>query len=177
MIRFENRRESRGSLRVSMTSGSPIAASIRSAALAYARGSSRQSSRYSPRDISSSRAFAYVSRYASNRFMVPPYELLLFGFAFCVYAKPQHARVNSNRNACAVPCNGTSLLWVYTTTMRMRVSPDERRLASDAECLARTSPMLCGSSVRTAGTPTVGEASPLITALAPAPHPGAHRTS
>ena len=36
-------------------------------------------------------------------------------------------RLHSNRNACAVLCNGMALRRVDTTTYGMRVSPDERR--------------------------------------------------
>src|SRR5437016_14633605 len=59
MVRFKKIRPRRGSLAVSIICGSPIAASRRSAALAYRIGSLRHDSRYSAIDIS-------VSLLASN---------------------------------------------------------------------------------------------------------------
>src|SRR5262245_48372288 len=61
MTRFENSRERRGSCRVSTNSGSPIAASIRSAAEAYALGSRRHNCRYSSKDISDSWVAEYLA--------------------------------------------------------------------------------------------------------------------
>src|SRR5438445_413099 len=52
MVRFKKIRPRRASLAVSIIWGSPIAASSRSAALAYRIGSPRQDSRYSAIDMS-----------------------------------------------------------------------------------------------------------------------------
>src|SRR5487761_2377682 len=52
MVRFKKIRPRRGSLAVSIIWGSPIAASSRSAALAYRIGSPRHDSRYSAIDMS-----------------------------------------------------------------------------------------------------------------------------
>src|SRR5467141_5402949 len=52
MVRFKKIRPRRGSLAVSIICGSPIAASSRSAALAYRIGSPRHDSRYSAIDMS-----------------------------------------------------------------------------------------------------------------------------
>src|SRR5579871_4665563 len=55
MVRFMKIRPMRASFEVSTISGSPIAASNRSCAVAYINGSSRQAFRYSASDISVSR--------------------------------------------------------------------------------------------------------------------------
>ena len=55
MVLFRKIRPSRASFAVSMTSGSPIAASRRSVAFAQRNGSVLQASRYSESDISLSR--------------------------------------------------------------------------------------------------------------------------
>src|SRR5438552_7347922 len=67
MVRFKKIRPRRGSLAVSIICGSPIAASNRSAELAYFIGSSRHDSRYSAIDMSVSLRASYVRTNALNR--------------------------------------------------------------------------------------------------------------
>src|SRR3954464_12155024 len=74
MVRFKKIRPRRGSLAVSIIWGSPMAASRRSAALAYLMGSPRHDSRYSAIDMSVSLRASNVRANALNReslYMIP----------------------------------------------------------------------------------------------------------
>src|SRR6187399_1603853 len=74
MVRFKKIRPRRGSLAVSIIWGSPMAASRRSAALAYLMGSPRHDSRYSAIDMSVSLRASKVRANALNReslYMIP----------------------------------------------------------------------------------------------------------
>src|ERR1700674_2234319 len=80
MVLFKKIRPRRGSLAVSIICGSPIAASSRSAALAYRIGSPRHDSRYSAIDMSVSLRASKERAKALNReslYMI----LLLIWFA------------------------------------------------------------------------------------------------
>src|SRR5579863_3672131 len=102
MVRFKKIRPRRGSLAVSIICGSPIAASSRSAALAYRIGSPRHDSRYSAIDISVSLRASKDRAKALNReslYMI----LLLIWFAallqraarFPIDAAPRVSRYES----------------------------------------------------------------------------------
>src|SRR6202051_956991 len=67
MVLYKKRRPRRGSLAVSIICGSPIAASSRSAALAYRIGSPRHDSRYSAIDMSVSLRASKERAKALNR--------------------------------------------------------------------------------------------------------------
>src|SRR5579872_5617700 len=74
IVRFKKIRPRRGSLAVSIIWGSPIAASSRSAALAYFMGSPRHDSRYSAIDMSVSLRASKDRAKALNReslYMIP----------------------------------------------------------------------------------------------------------
>src|SRR5262245_478567 len=74
IVRFKKMRPRRGSLAVSISWGSPMAAKRRSAALAYRIGSPRQDSRYSAIDIVVSRRDSKERTKALNReslYMIP----------------------------------------------------------------------------------------------------------
>src|ERR1700685_2457903 len=86
MVLFKKIRPRRGSLAVSIICGSPIAASSRSAALAYRIGSPRHDSRYSAIDISVSLRASKERAKALNReslYMIP----LLIGSPCCRNAR------------------------------------------------------------------------------------------
>src|ERR1700761_6060087 len=79
MVRFKKIRPRRGSLAVSIIVGSPIAASNRSAALAYRNGSLRHDSRYSAIDMSVWLRASKDRANALNReslYMIPLHNLI-----------------------------------------------------------------------------------------------------
>src|ERR1700712_3197527 len=91
MVRFKKIRPRRGSLAVSIIWGSPIAASSRSAALAYRIGSPRHDSRYSAIDMSVSLRASNDRAKALNReslYMI----LLLIWFAALLHGAGRHLR-------------------------------------------------------------------------------------
>src|SRR6202043_1377611 len=77
MVLFKKIRPRRGSLAVSIIWGSPIAASSRSAALAYRIGSPRHDSRYSAIDMSGSLLASKDRAKALNRESLPMIPLLM----------------------------------------------------------------------------------------------------
>src|SRR6267154_588064 len=91
MVLFKKMRPRRGSLAVSIIWGSPIAASSRSAELAYRIGSPRHDSRYSAIDISVSLRASKDRAKALNReslYMIP---LLIWSAALLALATCYHA--------------------------------------------------------------------------------------
>src|SRR5579862_8156566 len=83
MVLFKKIRPRRGSLAVSIICGSPIAASSRSAELAYRIGSPRHDSRYSAIDMSVSLRASNDLAKALNResLYIDPAPHLVFGIA------------------------------------------------------------------------------------------------
>src|SRR4029077_14583850 len=102
MVLFKKIRPRRGSLAVSIIWGSPIAASSRSAALAYRIGSPRHDSRYSAIDMSVSLLASNDRAKALNReslYMIP---LLIWSAAPLERASLLPPRRNA---ACTRPAN------------------------------------------------------------------------
>src|ERR1700727_677061 len=98
MVLFKKIRPRRGSLAVSIICGSPIAASSRSAALAYRIGSPRHDSRYSDIDMSVSLRASNDRAKALNSESLYMILLPIWFAALLQRGKVPHRRTRSSRH-------------------------------------------------------------------------------